>query len=496
MKIIVLGGSPKGETSVTMQYVEYLKRRYPEVTFDVQQPAAQIRRLESNKEAFEEIIAGVAAADGVLWAFPLYVHGVCSQYQRFIELIEERNAAGAFAGKVAASLSTSIHFFDNTAHDYVRSVCEDLGMAYALSHSPKMDDLVKPEGRKAAEGFFELFRQSIQNGLPATQLFPSRSETSEFRYTPGKTATIRSESGRCRCNHTENDSAAEPVAAEVKIAIVADSLEGNLAGMIERFRSNFAGGVTVINLRDINIAGGCLGCLKCGPANRCGWDGKDDLRSVYEEYIETADIYVLAGTVKGRWHSSELKAFIDRGFYHTHQPFLTGKQFAVLLDGPITTNPALRDFCTSYPEWQGAGLQGIAATDSRDSKTVDADIDALAGRCAMAVKTGYQRPKTFLGVGGMDIFRDDIYGHLGMVFRADHKSYRKNGVYKTMPHKRPLKFVGLRIVNLIVSFPPIRKKISANMRTFMLTPYKMMFKSLGMDSEAEDGSAAARKAGK
>jgi hypothetical protein len=94
----------------------------------------------------------------------------------------------------------------------------------------------------------------------------------------------------------------------------------------------------------------------------------------------------------------------------------------------------------------------------------------------------------------MDIFRDDIYGHFGMVFRADHKFYRKNGIYKTMPHKRPLKFLGLRIANLLIGIPPIRKKMTENMRGFMLTPYRMMFKSLGLeplDGEQEKGGKAA-----
>lgn len=474
MKIIVLGGSPKGETSVTMQYVEYLKHRYPQVTFDVRQPAIKIRRLETHHEAFEEIIDGVAEADGVLWAFPLYVHGVCSQYQRFIELIEERNASEPFAGKVAASLSTSIHFFDNTAHDYIRSTCEDLGMAFCLSHSPKMDDLMKPEGRKALEGFFEIFSRSVRDGLPITRLFPVSPPGPEFQY-------------------VSNGPAAQQAEIGAKITVITDSKAKNLTGMVERFQSNFTGAVTVINLQDIKIAGGCMGCLKCGPSNQCSWDGKDEVRSVYEKHIESADIYVLAATVKGRWHSSKLKAFIDRGFFHTHQPFLRDKQIAVLLDGPITTNPVLRDFFAAFPEWEGASLQGIAATDSCDSKTIDTEIDSLAKRCALAYDIGFHRSKTFLGVGGMAIFRDDIYGHLGMVFRADHKFYRKNGIYKTMPHKRPLKFIGYKIVNLVTSFPPIQRKITANMRDFMLTPYKMMFKSMGMDSTDKTASAAARK---
>ncbi len=65
MKIIVLGGSPKGEKSVTMQYVEYLKRRYSNVDFDVRQPAIRIRRLEQDSERFDEIIDAIPSGDKV-----------------------------------------------------------------------------------------------------------------------------------------------------------------------------------------------------------------------------------------------------------------------------------------------------------------------------------------------------------------------------------------------------------------------------------------------
>ena len=89
-KIVVLHGSPKGEVSVTMQYVRYLKQHFTQHEFVTFPVAQRIRILEQNPDLFEEIIDQVRAADGVIWSFPLYVMTVCSQYQRFIELIHER----------------------------------------------------------------------------------------------------------------------------------------------------------------------------------------------------------------------------------------------------------------------------------------------------------------------------------------------------------------------------------------------------------------------
>jgi hypothetical protein len=61
------------------------------------------------------------------------VHG---NYKRFIELITERGVQDAFAGKYTATLSTSIHFYDHTAHNYMHAVCDDLNMKYWISSQP------------------------------------------------------------------------------------------------------------------------------------------------------------------------------------------------------------------------------------------------------------------------------------------------------------------------------------------------------------------------
>ena len=128
MKIVVLNGSPKGDVSVTRQYVLYLEKAFPQHQFVVLHVAQQSKKLERDSAAFDAVIDEVRSSDGVIWAFPLYILLVCSQYKRFIELISERGAESAFRGKHAATLSTSINYYDSNAHAYMRSVCEDLGM--------------------------------------------------------------------------------------------------------------------------------------------------------------------------------------------------------------------------------------------------------------------------------------------------------------------------------------------------------------------------------
>ena len=157
MKITVLNGSPKGELSVTIQSVAYLAKIYPQHEFNIIHIAQRIKRLETNQAVFNQVIDQVRASDAVLWSFPLYILIVHAHYKRFIELIFECGAQAAFAGKYAASLSTSIHFFDHTAHNYIHAICDDLEMRFVDSFSPDMHDLLKEEGRQQLARFGQQF---------------------------------------------------------------------------------------------------------------------------------------------------------------------------------------------------------------------------------------------------------------------------------------------------------------------------------------------------
>ena len=97
----------------------------------------------------------VGNADVILWIFGLWVLAVPAQYMRFIELVTERKAESAFINKYTAAISTSIQFYDHTAHNYIRAVCEDLGMRYVDGISFYMLDFMKEEKRKDLLSFFD-----------------------------------------------------------------------------------------------------------------------------------------------------------------------------------------------------------------------------------------------------------------------------------------------------------------------------------------------------
>ena len=87
MQIVVLSGSPKGNLSVTLQYVRFIQKKFPQHRFNIHHISHDISKLEKDAKSFSLLVDDVKKSDCVLWAFPLYVFLVPSQYKRFIELI-------------------------------------------------------------------------------------------------------------------------------------------------------------------------------------------------------------------------------------------------------------------------------------------------------------------------------------------------------------------------------------------------------------------------
>jgi multimeric flavodoxin WrbA len=453
--IVVMGGSPKGETSVTMQYVKYIQKEFPQHEFRIFQVAQPIHVLEKNGAKFDEIISNVKSCDGVLWAFPLYVFLVCSQYKRFIELISVRHVKEAFQNKYAASLSTSIHFFDHTAHNYMHAICDDLDMKFFGSFSAGMRDLLKTQGQKNVKIFARSFLDSIEKKIEAVKVHqPIRWDS--FAYLPSDTTSSKL--------HTSK-----------KIVILTDSLEGNVGMMITHFSDLFSHGVEVINLNEVDIKGGCLGCLRCGKSNVCAYTGKDGFIDMYNGKLKTADVLVYAGAIKDRFLSSKWKQFLDRSFFNTHQRSLEGKQFGFLISGPLSQVANLREILNAYVEWQNSNLVDIITDESHNPSHIDRAIEGMAERLVQFADEGYIRPATFLGIGGMKIFRDDIWGSLRVVFKADHRAYKKSGIYD-FPQKRLLRNIFVRILWLVTGIPWIYKKMMNNFKKFMIMPYRRVLK--------------------
>ena len=452
MNITVLNGSPKGDLSVTMQYIKFIEKKFPMHTYNYINIAQRIHAIENDKELFDSIINDVKNSDIVFWGAPLYVCLISSQYKRFIELIHERGAADAFAGKYGAVITTSIHFFDHTAQNYLRGIVEDLNMNFAGGFSPDMYDIMKEENRtkllQFAESVFHIAEKKQKISKSFKKLNYSMPE-----YKPSLPITAVDSLGK-------------------KILILSDREYGNdnLSKMIDRIDKSFNEKAKKHNLSAINISGGCLGCCECGLDYECAYTGKDGFIDFYNQEIKTADIIIFAGEIKDRYLSSKWKQMFDRAFFNTHTPTLKGKQFGFIISGPLSDVPNLREILQAYIEWQGANLVDIV-TDEIPSKEIDELIDTLALRLVQLSETGYVQPATFLGVGGMKIFRDDVWGRLKFVFQADFKYYEENGVFDFPQDDKKSIEVNEKMMALTAN-PEMRGKVKKMIKSEMVKPMK------------------------
>lgn len=453
MNIVVLNGSPKGDLSVTLQYVRYAAKKMPQHSFQIFPVAQTIRKLEKDEKAFGDLMDAVKKADAVLWSFPLYFLLVCSQYKRFIELIFERRRSDAFAGKYTASLSTSIHFFDHTAHNYIHSICDDLGMKYLGAYSPAMYDLMKKPERVRLLGFVGQFLDSVSRQVPYARVYPPLTAP-DFVYEPMQAKGITETAG-------------------TKILIMKDGQQpsGNIDAMVRTLAASFRGSVEVINLMDIDIKGGCLGCCKCGLDNICEYEGKDGYIDYYNEKVKKADVVVFAGALHDRYLSSRWKMYFDRSFFNTHVPTLIGKQIAFMISGPLGQISNLRQILEAYGEFQESNLAGIVTDESQDSVQVSALITELAAALVRPAAQGYAPPMTFLGVGGRRIFRDEVYGMLRFVFQSDYRYYKKHG-FLDFPQKNYKARRMNAFMMLMTKIPPVRRKFLKILKEQMVKPIK------------------------
>lgn len=449
MRMLVLSGSPKGEDSITYQYFRYVRKQFPAIDFTVRHIGRDIRKIESSPDAFAAVISEVRAADGVIWAFPVYHLSVPSQLKRFIELAFERSS-DVFRGKYATALTTSVHYYDHLAHNYVNAVSCDLGMQYVDGFSAGMEDLMDAEKREQLIAFFRLYFDVVRDKRPT-----------EVRFRPALEKV------------PEYVSAALPpasVQADTKIALVTDAADSdmNLLRMIETFRA-YAGNVDVINLNEVKIGGGCLGCIRCGYDNTCVY--KDDYRATYER-IMSADCIVYAGSIRDRGLSSRFKQFFDRSFFKGHCPSPDLKQIGYIVSGPLSDLPDLRQELEARAETGNGSLAMFVSDESGDPAHITAMLQELARRLREGAAGGFRRPASFLGTGGHLLFRDFVYTHSG-VFNADYRFYKAHGLLDF-----PQKDYRTRLTNFCLRqamrVPRVRKMFYDLAKTEMASPFRKL----------------------
>jgi multimeric flavodoxin WrbA len=445
MKFIILSGSPKGGLSVTLQYMQYVKKRFPQHDYKIFNISERIKAIERDIEKFEEITNAVRGSDGVIWVFPVYYLLVPYQYKRFIELIFENNAVDSFKGKHTTVITTSIHFFDHAAHNYMHAICDDLGMQYAGYYSADMIDLLDDTQRKNLVFFMKNYFESIESKKIFPKSFAPISHR-KFDYMP----EIKSDN-KIKIN------------GKKIILLKEENISGtNISKMVEKLKDSFSDEIEDVSIDELDIKGGCLGCLRCSYENECVYKGKDDFIDFFQAKLKSADIIIYAATIKDRYLSSKFKLYLDRSFYNNHNPAFSGKQVGFIISGPLSQIPNLKQALEAYVEFQQANLAGFITDEYVDSVELDSLINSFAKNLINFSENNFVKPNTFLGIGGMKVFRDDIWGRLRFPFRADFIAYKNRGLFD-FPHKNFKQNLQNSIFLFLTKVSPsIRKEVYHN----------------------------------
>ncbi|WP_292490684.1 NAD(P)H-dependent oxidoreductase [Methanoculleus sp. 10] len=448
MRICIISGSPKGEMSVTLQYVRFLEQAFPDHSFAVVHVGREIRAIEQQEEVWNGLLTTVKESDGVLWATPVYVMLVPAQLKRFIELIGTRNATETFAGKYTAALTTSIHYFDHTAHAYLHGVCDDLGMRYVGFCSAHMQDLEGETFQEQLILFFSDFLEAIAGRRPVQRAFPQLPAISSHYIPESPPAAVDTHGKRMVILHD-----AEP--------------GSDLAAMVGKLAACYSDPIQVAHIRDAAMKGACRGCCRCAFDNTCIYD--DGFRAFWDTYVVPADILVMAGTIRDRFFSAAWKQFFDRSFFNGHIPAFKGKQVAYLVEGPLGYLANLREVLTSLVMTEEANLAGIVTNEPGDPGEIDAALHTLAERIVRLSDRGYISAVTCPAVGGHKILRDELWGGMRATFKADDRYYRQHGLYD-FPTRNYLRRLGTLATSLVMSVPSIRREVVKNMPAYMIQP--------------------------
>ena len=444
-KVLVITGSPKGVNSITLQTVLYIEKFYPGCEFEVMHAGQRIRMYEKD---FSECAKKLEEAELILFCYPVYTFIVPSQLHRFIELMKENNID--CSGKYASQISTSKHFYDMTAHQFIQDNCDDLGLKFIRGLSADMDDLLSEKGQREALSWFDRVMWSMRNDCFEPVRYPVSSET----YT-GKDVS--------------DDVNKKEIRRSGKVVIVTDYDENDssydsLRKMIRRFEKQCTRKTETVNLHDFPFAGGCLGCFRCASDGTCIY--KDGFDSYLREHIQQSEAIVYAYRIQDHSMGYRFKMYDDRQFCNGHRTVTMGRPQGYLVSGALSREYNLQTIMEARAQVGGNVLCG-AASDEYDP---DREIDQLAASLEYAIGTHYSQPQNFWGVGGLKIFRDLIWQMQGLM-KEDHRFYKEHGFYD-FPQKKRGRMIGMYAVGAMMTSPKVQKKLGSKMTEGMLLPYR------------------------
>lgn len=240
---------------------------------------------------------------------------------------------------------------------------------------------------------------------------------------------------------------------------------------IDTFIRSIKARTRVINLRDINIMGGCISCFHCTTDGKCIY--KDHFPEFMKENIYNSSALIYAYRIKDHSMGSRFKLYDDRQFCNGHRMMTIDMPVGYIVKGDLSKENNLRMLMEARSEVARNILCGIV--NEKDPEKERQEINALAGRITYTLDNKTTLPQNFYGVGGTKIFRDLIWLMRGLM-KADHRFYKKHGIYDDFPQKHIGRMMQVKLIGLIFNNRKIRRKIGSKMNEGMSAPYRKAVK--------------------
>ena len=157
-------------------------------------------------------------------------------------------------------------------------------------------------------------------------------------------------------------------------------------------------------------------------------------------------------------------------------PFLPASNWAIWFR-PLAQLATLRQMLEAYAAGEGANLVGIVTDEGGDSTDLDRLLDGLAGRLIDFAAAGYFRPPSFPLIGGRKLFRDEIWSDLRSVFRADHRYYKRHGLYD-FPRRSLKARITEAIFTPLLLIPAFRREFRKRIKEQMVKPLQRVIEKL------------------
>lgn len=458
-KVLIVNGSPKGDHSLTLQHSLYMVGQEKDVEWRVLQAGEALSSIKYETDWLSSALSDIEWADAIVWSTPVYTMLVPWQLMRFFQLIKEAGKSNLFQGKYATSMMTCFHYYDHVAEEWLRGTSEDLGMYYIEGRTADNMDMLKEQHRYSMRYFMHEFLEACRNRAPVERKFMPlpATESPKFVPYPARDAVA-----------TKPDTG-KPFP---KTVLLTDEYgqEGNLSRMIQVFERNYPHPIQVVDINKFPYEAGCHGCLRCELVGEC--DRKDGFQEFYLNLVNTCDVLIFGMNLEGRYLKPIWKLFLDRTFSNGHRTSMMGKHTVYLVAGPLRALPSVRQGLEGKDNVGRENCMGIIGDEYEDSNQLESLLQATAQRLSRAAEAKYQKSINFLGVGGIKIFRDLIYGMRGVV-PDDHRFYKEKGFYDF-----PNKDIGKHFFNIgmgiLFKFKPVRVQAFERMNELYIKLHKQI----------------------